>query len=171
MTACDTRIFTKECFDTIVEDFPGLWMYLSHVAAAKYKMPELNIKAPDLSAIAAEKTKGRTAASAAILSQMSRIEKVIGAMSKRLSNIEKVMLTPGTPSGASPNPRLMASPTTGPRRTSGSRSSGMNKFKKATRKLSASSALSGSASSPPSSPSNDGMVVRPPRNSFNKDEI
>ena len=39
------------------------------------------------------------------------------------------------------------------------------------RKLSASSALSGSASSPPSSPSNDGMVVRPPRNSFNKDDI
>jgi hypothetical protein len=163
VTSCDTRIFTKENFDTIVEDFPGLWMYLSHVAAEKYKMPELRMKAIDKKGMAEHQKAGRTAASAAILSQMTRIERVIGAMSKRISNIEKVMLAPKSPvmrkSSFSSNGSTGSA--TGPRRTS---RSSLKKLKSATRKLSAANALS-------RSPSNTTPSQTPRRNSFNKNDI
>ena len=63
-------------------------------------MPELKVQPPNLT----EKKNGggvgsgsgggggRTAASSAILSQMSRIERVLGAMSRRISNIEKSLV-------------------------------------------------------------------------------
>ena len=129
-------------------------MYLSHVAAEKYKMPELKVSIPeaDLNNSSSSSSssgggggggRGRTAASSAILSQMSRIEQVIGAMSRRISNIEKALLTSNSspPSTAStPSSTTTTTPSTpstssrsGPRRTPGSRaSSAKNKIKNTT---------------------------------------
>jgi hypothetical protein len=94
------RIICKCCFYIVLNSFiviifspPYHFRYLSHVAAAKYSMPELKVvEVPKFRGDNNTNGGDRRTASSAILSQMSRIEKVIGAMSRRISNIEKSMV-------------------------------------------------------------------------------
>jgi CRP-like cAMP-binding protein len=111
VTPCDTRILTKEIFDTIVQDFPGLWSYLAKIAAEKYRMPHLlKIQIPGTAAegvAKASNSNGNANAAVkkqsrgpdkfmagqltAISHQLTRVEKVITAMSRRVSNVEKCL--------------------------------------------------------------------------------
>jgi hypothetical protein len=114
VTPCDTRILTKGIFDTIVQDFPGLWSYLASIAAKKYNMPHLlKIQIPGtadgdtgtrtkkskpssvggaaLSAQSRASEKFMAGQLTAIGHQLTRVEKVITAMSRRVSNVEKCL--------------------------------------------------------------------------------
>ena len=111
-------------------------------------MPELKVQPPNLT----EKKNGggvgsgsgggggRTAASSAILSQMSRIERVLGAMSRRISNIEKSLVGANSPTRApqttptSPSSSTMGTPTTQPPSTS-KRTPGMTSSPKGPRRV------------------------------------
>ena len=121
VTPCDTRIFTKNAFDKIVQDFPGLWMYLSHIAAEKYKMPALKQTSPPGVPSAGTNVGGLTLsdggsrirgpASVQMSNQLTRIEKVITAMSRRISNVEKCLhVTPASPPSRSSSYQFSTSP-------------------------------------------------------------
>lgn len=109
VTPCDTQILTKDIFDRIVQDFPGLWVYLSSIAAKKYKMP--NLLKDSLRRNSSQSAVGKSGNStiqrpdaqdpssqtfnagqlAALSQQLARVEKIVGSMSHRIGNIEKCL--------------------------------------------------------------------------------